>query len=198
MESEHSCALPKDLPKQQLLWFHWLRSRERLTALAEVSENCPPLNQDTPYSPERERQANAVVLGFELLTVRMRRIQSYLNYEQKRPVSEALSALSAAKLLRENIQRGDSDEAIALFLGKWRKPEKRRGRPKGTNYSDSVAVLALQLHDDNPRLWTWPKVADHVLKCKLHKVHDSDMTCTDSLRQAVTQLRKFLKELESD
>ena len=198
MESEHSCALPKGLSTQQLLWFHWLRSRERLTALAKVSEDRPPLNQDTPYSPERERQAKAVVLGFELLTARMRRIQSYLNYAQRRPASEALSALSAAKVLRENIQRGDSDEAIALFLDQWRKPDKKRGRPRGSNDFESVVVLALQLHDSNKKFWTWPKVADQLLNCKSHVAHKCDDECTARLKQAVTRLRAFLKEIEFD
>jgi hypothetical protein len=194
----HSCTLPEGLSTQQILWFHWLRSLERLRALARVSEDRPPLNQDTPYSPERERKAIAIVLGFELLTARMHRIQSYLEPGKKRPVSDVLSALSAAQLIRANIHKGDSDEAIALFLGKWREPDKKRGRPKGSNDSESVALLALQLHDNNPKLWTWPKVADQLLKCKSHKVHSWDSDCTAKLKQAVTRLRAFLKELESD
>jgi hypothetical protein len=198
VESEHSCALPKDMPTQQLLWFYWLRSRERLTALAKVSEDRPPLNQYTPYSPERERQAKAVVLGFKLLTARMRRIQSYLNHGKKRPASEALSALSAAQVFRENIQRGDSDEANALFLEQWRKPAKKRGRPRGSSDFESVVVLALQLHDSNPKFWTWPKVADQLLNCKSHAAHKWDDACTARLKQAVTRLRAFLEEIEAD
>jgi hypothetical protein len=198
VESEHSCASTKGLSTQQLLWFHWLRSSERLTALAKVSKDRSPLNQDTPYSPERARQANAVVLGFELLTARMRRIQSYLNHGQKQPVSETLPALNAAKLLRENIQRGDSDEAIALFLGQWRKPAKMRGRPSGSSDFESVVVLALDLHDSDPKSWTWPKVADKLLNCKSHAAHKYDDECTAKLKQAVTRLRVFLKEIQSD
>jgi hypothetical protein len=198
VKSKHSCVLPKGLSTQQLLWFHWLRSRERLKALLGTSENRPPLNQDTPYSLERERQANAIVLGNEFLTVRMRLIQSYLSPGQNQPVSDTLSAISAAQLIRTNIQRGDSDEAIALFLEEWKKPKKKRGRPKGSNDSESVAVLALQLHDSNPKLWTWPKVADQLLKCKSHNVHNWDSDCTAKLKQAVTRLRAFLKELQSD
>jgi hypothetical protein len=198
VESEHSCALPEGLSTQELLWFHWLRSRERLKTLGSHSENRPPLNQDTQYSPEREREANAVVLGYELLTARMRRIESYFSPSLQQPASDTLSALSAAQLIRTNIQRGDSDEAIALFLEQWKNPEKKRGRPKGSSDSHSVTVLALQLHYSNPTRWTWPKVADQLLNCKLHTAHDSESSCTVTLKQAVTQLKRFLKELQSD
>ena len=199
MEGKHPCALPEGLSAQELLWFHWCRSRERLRALASMAENRLPLNENTEYSPELVRQANARALGFQLLFARMRRIENYLEQgRMKRPLLGTLSALSAAELIRANVQRGDSDEAIALFLENWRKPARKPGRPTGSSDCESIAVLALQLHDSDPRRWTWPKVTDQVLNCKSHAVHDSDSECTAKLRQAVTRLRTFLKELQSD
>jgi hypothetical protein len=133
-----------------------------------------------------------------MLTARMRRIQGYLAQTQNRPASEALSALNAAELIRESIRKGDSDEAIALFLEQWKKPATKRGRPRGSNHFESVVVLALQLHDSNTKVWTWPKVADQLLNCKSHSAHEWDSECTATLKQAVTRLRVFLIELQSD
>jgi len=198
VESEQSCALEEGLPTQQLLWFHWLRCRERLRALASSSENRPPLNQQTEFSAEQLRQAEAFLEGWELLTARMRRIENYLDSQRKRSASEALSTLELAKTIRANIQRGDTDEAIAFFLERWKTPEKKRGRPKGSNDPENVTVLALQLHESNPKLWTWPKIADQLLNCKLHVAHEADSNCAVNLRQAVSQLKKFLKEMQSD
>jgi len=198
VETEHSSALPEGLSTQDLLWSHFLLSWERLRALASISEDRPALNQHTEYSPELVSQAYARALGFELLFSRMRRIQGYLDSRRKRPMSDALSALEFAKSIRANIQRGDSDEAIAFFLERWKSPEKRRGRPKVSSDSESLAVLALQLHDSNPKLWTWPKVADQLLNCKSHTPHEWDSECTARLKQAVARLRAFLKELQSD
>lgn len=198
MESEKAIALLQGLSTQQYLWFHWLRSRERLRALASLSENRPPLNEHTKYSPELLRQANARVLGFELLFARMRRIEGYLGSGRQPSVTSNPSTLEAAKTIRANIEKGDSDEAIALFLEKWQGPNKKRGRPKGSNDSDSMAVLALQLRDSSPNLWTWPKITDRLLNCKTHRVHSWDSDCTTKLKQAVARLRAFLRELQSD
>jgi hypothetical protein len=198
VEGEQAQCLSVDLPPQQLLWFHWLRSREFLRALASLSDDRPPLNERTEYSPELLHRAIARVQSFELLFARMRRIEGYLGGGRQPSVSASPSTLEAAKTIRANIERGDSDEAIALFLGEWREPNKKRGRPKGSNDSDSMAVLALQLHDSNPKFWTWPKVADRLLDCKSHKAHSWDSECTAKLKQAVSRLRTFLEELQSD
>ncbi len=45
VESAHSCVLPEALYTQELLWLHWLRSRERLIGFASISDNSPPLSQ---------------------------------------------------------------------------------------------------------------------------------------------------------
>ena len=199
MEGERLRALTEGLTTQELLWFHWLRSRERLRALASMSDNRPPLTEDTKYSPELVRQANARAQSYQLLFARMRRIEGYLEQGQKKhSLPDSLSAMSAAELIRANIARGDSDEAIALLLKNWRKPARNPGRPIGSNDSESVVVLALQLHDSNPKQWTWPKVADRVLNCKLHTKHEWDSECTARLKQAVSRLQAFLKELQSD
>jgi len=196
VNAEHANTLQKGLTVQQQLWFHWLRSAERLKLLLGSVSDGPPLNEHTPYSPERLRRAEAIVLGSDMLIARMQRIERYLGYE--RPKSGPASALEAAKIIRRNMQRGDSDEAIALFLEKWREPSKKRGRPKGSSDSESVAVIALQLRDSNPKSWTWPKIADQLLNCKSHITHGWESDCTAKLKQSVTRLRAFLKELYSD
>lgn len=198
MKNGDSFAHLEGLSIQEILWLHWRRSGERLKALADLADGRPPLNRHTEYSPELVHRANVRAEAFQLLFTRMRRIENYLDRGSRRPVTDSLSALSLAQLVRTNIQRGDSDQAIAILLERWKTPEKKRGRPAGSRDSDNLTVLALQLHNSNKKLWTWPKVADRLLNCKLHEKHEWDSTCTVRLRQAVTQLKRFLQELQAD
>ena len=84
MEGKRLCALTEGLSTQELLWFHWLRSRERLRALASMSDNRPPLTKNTKYPLELVRQANARAQSYQLLFARMRRIEGYLEQGQKK------------------------------------------------------------------------------------------------------------------
>lgn len=198
MEIREPRALPDGLSVQKRLYFHWLRSAERLTALMSRVDYERPLNDKTEYSPQRIRQLNAIILGHELLTIRMRRIERYLGYKRKQSMEDAHSWLGPAKLIRGNVLKGDSEDAIAILLQKLCEPVKKRGRPPGTGDSESVAATALELLDSNPGYWTWSKIADRLLKCKTHTAHESDSECVNRLKQAVARLRDFLEELEAD
>ncbi len=187
------------LPARQTLMEHWaLFYLEGLLRLSAI----PPSSQCTATSPERTRELDELLEAGRLRIAHCRRIASYLGHElppghempEYKP--NLLSALEAARLVDVFVQNGESFETIALFLEKWRKPGRKRGRPTGSNDPDSLALRALELHDSGPD-WTWPKVADELCKQKGHAPHGWKSTCTESLKHSVERLQKFLQELES-
>ena len=120
----------------------------------------------------------------------IRRIASYLGL----PWNVSRSTLQATKQVRAMIQDGCCDEQIALFLDRYLGNQKS-GRPQGASIPDRTALRALELRDRDGSVWTWPKLADELLNCKAHPEHNNDSECASKLKQAVTRLRVFLKEL---
>jgi hypothetical protein len=96
------------------------------------------------------------------------------------------------------IGEGASDEYIALYLEIYLLQGKGRGRPKATYDAEGYALQALELHDTNPKVWNWPKLADRLLNCKIHSRHSSESPCTGKIKKATERLRAFLKELQSE
>jgi hypothetical protein len=181
---------------------HRSRSASLLSELSKISERRLPLNRQIEYSLDHVRKLQERLVEGDRLVALIRRIGGYLGMEWKKSVP---NALSAAKQVRAMIQKGDCDEVIAMYLERYlgiegRRPGQKRGRPRGATISDGLALCALELHDSDPKQWTWPKVAsefaDELPNCK-HAAHDCDSNCTVALRKSVGRLRAFLKELQS-
>ncbi len=200
MTTKRSGDPPEAGSARQVLMFHWAAFYlEELLRLSAI----PPLNSQAGNAPEHTRELEEHLEAVNLHVARSRRIASYLGHElppgheipEYKP--NLLSALDAARLISVFLQNGESAGTIALFLEMWRKPGKP-GRPKGSNNPDGLALRALELYDSDPERWTWPKVADELCEHrKRHTPHEWNSPCTESLRQSVERLRKFLRELEA-
>ena len=181
---------------RQLLEKHW--HRLNLEELLRLSKTSPLDNRHTEYSPERMRELDENLESVRLHVSRCRRIASYLGHELPEYEWKSLSALGAARLIDTFIQNSESYETIALFMEMWRKPAPKLGRPTGAIIPDGLALRALELHESDPKRWTWPKVADELLNCKVHATHNWESDCTDRLKKAVSRLQAFAKKLQSE
>ncbi len=197
---ENSARSSPPISAQKYLFMHWVLRMEALNRLAENSEVNEPPDRKSESIAEWMRKAQKYIDESNRLLLQIKRIQSYLGRNPKSidpKIVETANWIATARWARALIQNGESDEAVARFLKNSAEGQKR-GRPSGAMNCDGQALRALVLHDSNPKWWTWPKLADRVLGCKVHTKHTSDSNCTAKLKQAVTGLRKFLRELESE
>jgi hypothetical protein len=178
-----------------LLEKHW--HRLNLEELLRLSGITPLCNRHTEYSPECMRELDENLDAVNLHVSRCRRIASYLGQEVEDYEWKPLSARGAARQIEVFVQNAEDTETIARFLERWRNPTAKKGRPAGSVDHDGIALRALELHESDPRKWTWPKVADELLNCKAHLKHDEHSNCTASMKQDVARLRAFLRELQS-
>jgi len=178
-----------------LLEKHW--HRLNLEELLRLSKITALNNRHTEYSPECMRELDEDLEALNHHVSRCRRISSYLGQEVKEYEWKQLSARGAARQIEAFIQNGENFETIARFLEKWRSPPTKQGRPAGSINHDGIALLAFELHESDPKKWTWPKVADELLNCKSHVEHVWDSECTVRLKKAVTRLQEFVQELQA-
>jgi hypothetical protein len=167
-----------------------------LNALIQQSSSAGHLAERVSELPERISELEGQVREGNRHSDHLRRIASYLGFDWK-PTPP--TPLHAAKQVRGMVQRGWGDEQIALYLDIYLLRSKgRRGRPRATYDAESFALRALELHDSDPKAWTWPRIADRLLDCKSHKEHVWDSDCTLKLKKAAQRLRTFLAELQSE
>jgi hypothetical protein len=203
METEQLAVwLPNWGPARQLLMDHWNRLYlEELLRLSTIS----PLNRNTEYLAEHMCELNENLEAMNQHVVRYRQIASYLGHELP-PAHQlnggyepkSLSAISVARMIRVFFDNGESDETIASLLESWQQHTPKPGRPTGAATADGLALVALELHESDPKKWSWPRIADEFCEHrKSHAPHGWDSPCTASLKQSVKRLQKFLRELES-
>lgn len=183
---------------QRFLYLYWVLATERLNRLTAESANLVPPPRSDEAKPEWMRNAQEHIDKSENLQLLLRRVESYLGHKPKvidqRALEDAKS-LAAVRWVRASIQIGDSDEEIAAWLRNFLalSTKENRGRKAGTIDSDGHALLALVLYERNPKVWSYPKLADHF--CKKGRPHAADSKCVDKLKKAVMRLRKFLQVL---
>ena len=199
-EQRLAAAVSLPASTQQFLYLYWLLANERLKRIAEDAAHLLPVNrraEDVPTWMRKAQEHNEKTKNLQLV---LRRVESYLGHKPKevdaRTLEDAMS-LSAARWIRASIQNGDSDEEIAEWLRSFLSSSRKgkRGRPAGTMNCDGHALLALVLYDRNPDIWSFPKLADCLLGCRIHKEHAHDTSCTRDLTKAVERLRSFLAEI---
>lgn len=178
----------------------WIALNERLGTLNEEARNDHPASKKAEDVSAWMRRAKKRTDETEELTRQLRRIESYFGHKPREiagHILEDAKCLTAAGQVRAAIQNGDSDEEIASFLRHYlgANSKRTRGRPINTFDFDHHAIRAFVLHGQNPRAWSYPKLADALLGCKIHKVHAHNTDCTVTLKKAVERLRKFLSEL---
>ena len=135
-----------------------------------------------------------------MLMERLRRIEGYLGHAPRKinpKTLEDAKCLEAVRWIRAATRENWPEERIASWLSNYLRSHARtkRGRQAGTVDIDGHEVMALTLHGWDPKLWSYPKLADELLGCKRHKSHTADSDCVDKLKKAVARLRTFLQEL---
>ena len=188
---------------QMCLYQHWRIRTEALRRLAASEESIVPPSRDSESVAEWMRQSQGQIDQFKRLQLQIQRIESYLGRKPRTRDSEGAENsnwIVSARWVRALIENGYPDEAVAGFLRNFEEGHKstKRGRPPGAMNCDRLALTALVRHEIEPRLWTWPKLADELFACKLHCPHTWDSSCTVALKQAVKRLRAFLRELASE
>ncbi len=164
------------------------------------------LLQNPQFKEAGMRKALRLVKEREHLTQLLRRIECYLGFEPKQldrenigpGLAELEKYTDAVRCIRVLIQSGESEEtiiALLMLLVPSSDANGKRGRPKGTIDHDESVLLAMEYRNSDPREFSWPKLADMLLNCKIHNSHTSESECVDRLRKAVRRLRLFLREL---
>ncbi len=195
-----TAALSMPEAAQRFLYVYWLAATEWLKRSAEESAAPhlpPPTGEDLP---KWVQGAEGLIAKREMLMERLRRIEGYLGHAPRKinpKILEDAKCLEVVRWSRAALQGGWSDEGIASWLSSYLMPsaKSKRGRPAGTVDLDRHAVMALTLREWDPKLWSYPKLADELLGCKSHKRHTADSSCVDKLKKAVARLRAFLQEL---
>jgi hypothetical protein len=184
-------------PVLKFLYFYRFSALKQLKSLSEAAEQFASVNRDAGSARERIRKIEEHLNESERLIPQLERIERYLGHRKTDTrIEEQIGFLEGAKFVRALIQAGVSDEKIAAWLRHFTSPRSKGklGRPAGTMDSEGYALRALVLYDRNPKMWSYPKLADGLPKCK-HKRHTADSKCVDKLKKAVTRLRAFLQEL---
>ena len=223
MEGERASMLPKMSSARQTL----LRGFERtLVALDEVQRamnSGQAINERTVQTPEEESASAKLDERGEWLVARLHRIAGYLGESLNLPVPNALDAVKA---IREGIQRGDSDDALALWLAGYSRGklaivhispirdygelaehlnelllcslfESSQRRRDHRRRAPIPDGLALRAHELHAAGMAWPKVADELCaQRERHAPHKWDSECTGRWKQSDQRLKRFLKELQ--
>ncbi len=193
-------VVAKSMPEsaQRFLYLYWVLATEWINRQAAESVNPVPPPRNGKDIPEWMRKAQVYINKTECQIEQFRRVESYLGrkpqkIDQKK--SEDVNCLTAARWIRAAAQDDYSDEENAAWLRNFltHSTKGKVGRRAGTVDSDGHALLALVLYELEPKVWSYPKLADHF--CKSHKKHTADSDCVDKLKKAVRRLRAFLKEL---
>src|SRR5262249_27540795 len=126
----------------------------------------------------------------------LRRLSNYfgLNWSER-------TSFETAKLIRGGLLGDHALEQIApaFITEKNTSARRERGRPRGAMVPDLTPLRALAMHNSDPERWTFPRIADELLNCKMHAQHKWDDGCVAALKQSVSNLRKFLRdELQFD
>lgn len=185
-------------PVLQFLFLYRLSILKQLKGLSDAAGQFTSANRDTGSARERMRNMEENLNESERLILQLERIERYLGHSKTDPrMEEQIGFLEGAKFVRVLIQAGVSDEKIAAWLRHFTPPRSKGklGRPAGTMDSEGHALRALLLYDLDPKVWTFPKLADSLLGCKAHTEHNWDTSCTVNLKKAVERLRGFLGEL---
>ncbi|MGA3263769.1 MAG: hypothetical protein ABSC47_06960 [Terracidiphilus sp.] len=193
-------ALSMPESAHRFLYVYWLAATKWLKRSDEESTipQLPPLIGEG--IPEWVRSSEETIAKREMLIERLRRIEGYLGHAPRKinpKTLEDAKCLEAVKWIRATTREGWPEERIASWLSNylWPRARAKRGRQAGTVDLDGHAVMALTLHGRDPKLWSYPKLADQLLGCKRHKQHTADSDCVDKLKKAVARLRTFLQEL---
>jgi hypothetical protein len=200
-------SLPKSA--QQFLYVYWLAATEWLKRCAEESKNPQVPPRTAEGLPEWMQGAEESVAKSNEVMDQLRCIEGYLGHAPRKIDPKNIQdskSLHAVKWIRAAIQEGWSDEWIACWLSSYLSPSTRaeRGRPAGTVDLDGHAVIALTLHESDPKRWSYPMLADEFFKCTSESdtlclnefgKHTADSVCVDKLKKAVARLRTFLQEL---
>ncbi len=203
-QQEEFVVSPSPAPVQLRLFQHWKARNEALRRLTEEAKTHKPPNKETDSIPEWMGKAKKHIDETNRLLLQIARIQGYLGRDRKSIDPEIVTAAhwkARAQWVRRLIENGESDEAVASFLRsavEGERKDKGRGRPSGSTDCDSQAMLALAIHDSDSKYWTWPKLADWLLGCKIHERHAWDSDCTVRLKKTVYRLRAFIRELDSE
>jgi hypothetical protein len=164
------------------------------------------LLQNPQFKEAGMRKALRLVKEREHLTQLLRRIECYLGFEPKQldpenigpGLAELEKYTDAVRCIRVLIQSGESEEtiiALLMLLVPSSNANGKCGRPKGTIDHDESVLSAMELRDSDPKEFSWPKLADELLDCKVHNPHTSESECVDKLKKAVKRLRVFLQKL---
>lgn len=185
------------VPVLRFLYLYRFNALRRLKDLhGEIAELCRFENRNTASGVEQQRRMRIRLKESETLSSRLERIERYLGHPKIDPrIETAIESLEYAKLFRFLVQIGSSDEALAAYWRNTLPSKSSRGRPVGTMNCDGYALRALALLEANPKVWSYPKLADVLLGCKAHKSHIDISSCTVKLKKAAERLRRFLKEL---
>lgn len=184
-----SDALSMPDSPQRFLYMYWLAGNERLKMLANETRN----TLDGVWMRNTKKRVDEAT---ELIR-QLRQVERYLGHKPKEidpRILEDAMYLTTARWVRASVHNGDSDELIACFLRHSLGAGQKRGRG-GAVAPDSHALLALTLRESYPAFWSYPKLADQLLGCRVHKEHAHDTSCTLTLKKAVERLRRFLREL---
>jgi len=185
---------------QRFLYVYWLLGTEWLKRREEESAVPHIPSRSIGSLPELVHEAEKQVANFKEVTERLRRVELYLGHVRSKNNPKTLDGakwLVAARWIRAAAQAGYSDEENAEWLGNFfaSRSEETRGRKAGTVDSSGHALLALVLYELAPKVWSFPRLADHFCKTSQHKPHTADSDCVDKLKKAVKRLRDFLQEL---
>lgn len=182
------------------LYVYWLAATEWLKRSTEESKNPQVPPRTAEGFPEWLRGTEDTITKREMLVERLRRIEGYLGHAPRKidmKILQDSKSLHAVKWIGAAFQEGWSDEWIAGWLSSYLSPgtKAKRGRPVGTVDLDGHAVMALTLHELDPKIWSFPKLADKLLGCNHRKPHTADSDCVDRLKKSVARLRAFLRAL---
>ena len=185
-------------PARLFLFLHWLFINQWLQ---EQKEPPPvPLNQGAVsewiYEAEEQLRTTKQYLSeYELCERYLGHVPPKIEPDPKQLEEELI--LRGVQLMRSAVSQGWTDERITTWLSSYFRSvtQAKRGRPARTVSSDGIALRALELHDFDPKGWTYPMLADVLLGCRKHKQHTADSECVDKLKKAVARLRAFLREI---
>ncbi|MGA7830599.1 MAG: hypothetical protein WCA21_06545 [Terracidiphilus sp.] len=188
----------------QILCLHLIATLADAAQQMKMIEMTRPPDSQAETMPEWRQRILKYDDELGRLLLQIERIENFMGRKQKcrnADPAESFDWTFMARLVRGMIQRGASDEYLAAYLKRSMgggSTGRKHGRPSGAMNYDGLALQALEIHNMNPKFWTWPRLADRVFAdCKAHSKHTSDDSCTVKLRQAVTRLRAFIRELES-
>jgi hypothetical protein len=192
MKAQQTNTSPKPGTTRRLLEMHL--EKLDLDALMRLS----PLREkhsvgDLPFRQKRQE----ILRQTDQYVSQCRRILGYLGAGDRPNDWNQLSATAVVQQVVCSLENGDSYETIARFLNEWRTASRKQGRPSGSSVGDGIALRALELRESGPDKWSWSKIADELLECKLHKVHSWDDECTARLKVAVKALQSFVQELQA-